>query len=112
MLFLPFADTRDPDSLLQAIQAKAMYLHPPPLGVPLFISVFLSCVPSHPAVSPVTTRTSTPKLSSCCAQVTRDRMMQELDRQYPQYGLGQHKGYGVSEAGGQGGGCSHRGYMG
>lgn len=30
------------------------------------------------------------------AQVTRDRMMLELDKQYPQYGFAQHKGYGVS----------------
>lgn len=29
-------------------------------------------------------------------QVTRDRMMLELDQQYPQYGFAQHKGYGVS----------------
>jgi hypothetical protein len=29
-------------------------------------------------------------------QVTRDRLMLELDAQYPQYGFAQHKGYGVS----------------
>lgn len=29
-------------------------------------------------------------------QVTRDRLMLELDEQYPQYGFAQHKGYGVS----------------
>ena len=28
-------------------------------------------------------------------QVTRDRLMYELDKQYPHYGFGQHKGYGV-----------------
>ena len=27
------------------------------------------------------------------AKVTRDRFMDELDRQYPQYGFGSHKGY-------------------
>jgi ribonuclease HII len=32
----------------------------------------------------------------CVLQVTRDRMMQQLDQQYPQYGFAQHKGYGVS----------------
>jgi ribonuclease HII len=29
-------------------------------------------------------------------QVTRDRMMLELEQQHPQYGFAQHKGYGVS----------------
>ena len=31
--------------------------------------------------------------ASIIAQVTRDRMMVEYDRQYPQYGFAQHKGY-------------------
>ena len=31
--------------------------------------------------------------ASIIAKVTRDRMMIELDRQYPQYGFAQHKGY-------------------
>jgi ribonuclease HII len=30
-------------------------------------------------------------------QVTRDRLMLQLDAQYPQYGFAQHKGYGVSD---------------
>lgn len=33
--------------------------------------------------------------ASIIAKVTRDRMMMEYDRQYPQYGLAQHKGYGT-----------------
>ncbi|GFR51375.1 hypothetical protein Agub_g13802, partial [Astrephomene gubernaculifera] len=33
--------------------------------------------------------------ASCIAKVTRDRLMLELDKQYPQYGFAQHKGYGV-----------------
>lgn len=33
--------------------------------------------------------------ASIIAKVTRDRMMAEYDRQYPQYGLAQHKGYGT-----------------
>lgn len=28
-------------------------------------------------------------------QVTRDRLMKQYEEQYPQYGFGQHKGYGV-----------------
>lgn len=32
--------------------------------------------------------------ASIIAKVTRDRWMQEFDRQYPQYGFARHKGYG------------------
>jgi ribonuclease HII len=35
--------------------------------------------------------------ASILAKVERDRMMTELDRDYPQYGFGVHKGYGVPE---------------
>ena len=35
--------------------------------------------------------------ASVIAKVTRDRLMEELDRQYPGYGLAQHKGYGTVE---------------
>ena len=31
--------------------------------------------------------------ASVVAKVTRDRMMYELDKKYPQYGFGKHKGY-------------------
>ena len=34
--------------------------------------------------------------ASVIAKVTRDRIMQELDRQYPAYGFAQHKGYATS----------------
>ena len=33
--------------------------------------------------------------ASIIAKVTRDRMMDELDKQYPQYGFKKHKGYGT-----------------
>lgn len=33
--------------------------------------------------------------ASIIAKVTRDRMILEYDRQYPQYGLAKHKGYGT-----------------
>jgi len=29
--------------------------------------------------------------------VTRDRLMVDLDRQYPHYGFARHKGYGTAE---------------
>jgi len=35
--------------------------------------------------------------ASVIAKVTRDRMMIEFDRQYPQYGFAEHKGYGTPE---------------
>ncbi|MBQ2248933.1 MAG: ribonuclease HII, partial [Clostridia bacterium] len=33
--------------------------------------------------------------ASILAKVTRDRMCLELDREYPQYGIAKHKGYGT-----------------
>jgi ribonuclease HII len=35
--------------------------------------------------------------ASIVAKVFRDRLMRELDRRYPGYGLAQHKGYGTAE---------------
>jgi ribonuclease HII len=35
--------------------------------------------------------------ASIVAKVTRDRLMVELDSQFPGYGLAQHKGYGTPE---------------
>ena len=35
--------------------------------------------------------------ASIIAKVTRDRLMTDLDAQYPRYGFARHKGYGVSE---------------
>jgi len=36
-------------------------------------------------------------MASIVAKVTRDRMMEALDAQYPGYGFAQHKGYGTDE---------------
>jgi ribonuclease HII len=35
--------------------------------------------------------------ASIVAKVTRDRLMQEYDRQYPVYGFARHKGYGTKQ---------------
>lgn len=35
--------------------------------------------------------------ASVIAKVTRDRIMREMDRQYPEYGFAKHKGYGTKE---------------
>ena len=34
--------------------------------------------------------------ASIIAKVTRDRMMEELDKEYPEYGFAAHKGYGTA----------------
>ena len=35
--------------------------------------------------------------ASIIAKVTRDRLMEEMDKKYPQYGFLNHKGYGTKE---------------
>jgi len=35
--------------------------------------------------------------ASIIAKVSRDRLMQEYDAHYPQYGFARHKGYGTQE---------------
>ena len=35
--------------------------------------------------------------ASIIAKVVRDRIMLEMDKQFPQYGFGRHKGYGTAE---------------
>ena len=35
--------------------------------------------------------------ASILAKVTRDRMCEDMDRAYPQYGIAKHKGYGTKE---------------
>ena len=35
--------------------------------------------------------------ASIVAKVVRDRIMRELDKQYPRYGFAAHKGYGTRE---------------
>jgi ribonuclease HII len=42
-------------------------------------------------------RSATVASASIIAKVTRDRMMAEADREYPQYGFGRHKGYATLE---------------
>jgi ribonuclease HII len=36
-------------------------------------------------------------MASIIAKVTRDRLMDDLEKEYPGYGFGQHKGYGTEE---------------
>ena len=34
--------------------------------------------------------------ASIVAKVTRDRLMEEYDKEYPEYGFAKHKGYGTA----------------
>ena len=42
-------------------------------------------------------RSASVAAASIIAKVTRDRIMQEADREYPEYGFGRHKGYPTPE---------------
>lgn len=71
----------------------------------------LSCTPEHLLIDAMELPTSIPQTSiikgdaksisisaaSVIAKVTRDRMMKELGKQYPQYGFEQHMGYGTKQ---------------
>ena len=51
----------------------------------------------HETVVKGDSRSASIAAASILAKVTRDRYMCELDRQYPQYRLAKHKGYGTAE---------------
>lgn len=42
-------------------------------------------------------RSATIAAASIVAKVTRDRIMEDADREFPQYGFGRHKGYATEE---------------
>ena len=42
-------------------------------------------------------RCATVAAASIVAKVTRDRLMLEADKQFPEYGFARHKGYGTPE---------------
>ncbi len=58
-------------------------------------------VPGLPCASRAVVKGDSLSLSiaaaSVIAKVTRDRLMLELDRRYPQYGFARHKGYGTKD---------------
>ena len=58
-------------------------------------------VPGLPCSSTAIVKGDSASLSiaaaSVIAKVTRDAMLVEMDRQYPQYGFARHKGYGTAE---------------
>ncbi len=56
-----------------------------------------SCPVPHLALVKGDSRSRVIAAASVIAKVERDDMMMELDREYPGYGFGKHKGYGTEE---------------
>lgn len=52
--------------------------------------------PSHPLIKG-DQKSASIAAASILAKVSRDRLMEEYDRIYPQYGFAKHKGYGTAE---------------
>jgi len=79
-----------------AAMAQAMgQLDPPPDFLLVDGFAIRGCsVPQNPIVKG-DRRSQSIAAASIIAKVTRDRIMRELDVQYPQYGFARHKGYGT-----------------
>ncbi len=95
------AATIDRVNILQATM-NGMYesvfaLNPAPQAV-LIDAVELEGldVPTH-AIIKGDAKSASIAAASIIAKVTRDRLMDEYDKEYPQYGFAQHKGYGTAE---------------
>lgn len=82
---------------LAAMTRAVMSLSPPPD----FVLVDAFRIPDIPmpqrAVKGGDARCTAIAAASIVAKVTRDRLMAQLDAQYPMYGLGRHKGYATRE---------------
>jgi len=82
---------------LQAMRAAVGQLRPVPHLLLVDGRTPLSrCVPQRAIVDGDATCACI-AAASILAKVTRDRMMEELEAQYPGYGFAQHKGYGTRE---------------
>ncbi|NCC52025.1 MAG: ribonuclease HII [Spartobacteria bacterium] len=81
----------------KAMRQAAIGIHP----APDHLLVDGRPVPDLPCPSTAIVKGDAKSLSiaaaSIIAKVTRDRLMLEMDAQYPQYGFARHKGYGTSE---------------
>jgi ribonuclease HII len=92
----------DQDGILKAnfraMRAAVAQLNPPPayLLVDGPLPLRATTIPQKPVVRG-DSRCLTIAAASILAKVTRDRLMVELDQQYPLYGFARHKGYATRQ---------------
>jgi ribonuclease HII len=92
-----FAPPRDEPDLFSSLEERTSFQ--PRVSARIIIDgLALRNFPyPHAAYVKGDTRSLCIAMASIIAKVTRDRLMVELDRQHPGYGLAQHKGYGTEE---------------
>jgi len=79
-----------------ALRDAAVSLHPPPEFVLSDAFALPDFGRNQRAIIRGDRRSRTIAFASCVAKVTRDRIMVELDGEYPGYAFAQHKGYGTA----------------
>jgi ribonuclease HII len=79
----------------QAMRHALQKLQPPPEQVLVDGLLVPRLGFPHTPIVKGDARSYTIAAASVLAKVTRDRLMEEYDRQYPQYGFAEHKGYGT-----------------
>jgi ribonuclease HII len=80
-------------AMAEAIRALAVT---PELVITDFVSVPALTCPQRNIVD-ADARCATVAAASIVAKVTRDRLMLEADKQFPEYGFARHKGYGTPD---------------
>ena len=80
-------------AMAEAIRSLAM---PPELVITDFVAVPALACPQRNIVDG-DARCATVAAASIIAKVTRDRLMVEADKQFPEYGFARHKGYGTPD---------------
>ncbi len=91
-----FAHQAEPDLFASAEEIRA---YRPEVSCRILIDglALRGFVYPHTAVVRGDARSLCVAMGSIVAKVTRDRMMEALEAEYPGYGLAQHKGYGTDE---------------
>jgi ribonuclease HII len=80
-------------AMVEAIRALAVA---PELVITDFVAVPALTCPQRNIVD-ADARCATVAAASIVAKVTRDRLMLEADKQFPEYGFARHKGYGTAD---------------